>query len=331
MIKKIELTNYRLYTYFEKDFDEKLEIIQGRNGTGKSTVVEAIGYALQGSKVQKGTGGSWVKEGMTNGGVTLYIDDFIIHRYTNKQLVEHVDGEVLARGHTGINQWIEETYGLTPELFTTSFYVRQKDVDSFSALPAMERTKRVEKLLRVDVLDKVKKVVNEKLKYVRIEHSDLTLKLSQATYNDDTIKELKKTILFTKNNIETLELELRELEDLAAVYKVNKITWDKKQQLLSDLTLEATESETNMAIEKFELEIKKAIKAEENNKLFEESNKLGKKLGDVTQAKKYFKYSIEDLMNHKKLLQSNEKVEIDLKTVKGYDSIDHGSKLEAYS
>ena len=323
MIKKIELTNYRLYSHFEKDFDEKLEIIQGRNGTGKSTIVEAIGYALQGSKVQKGTGGSWVKEGETNGGVTLYIDDFIIHRYTNKQVVTHVDGEVLARGHTGINEWIEQEYGLTPELFTTSFYVRQKDVDSFSALSPMERTKRVEKLLRVDILDKVKKSVNEKLKYVKIEHSELTVKLSQASFNQDNMDALKTTIESSTKEIAVLEAELKELEAEAAVYKVQKDRWDNKVKLLESMTLEATESETNEAIRRYELDIKKAIKADENNKIVAERENLGKILGDATQAKKYFKYSIEDLMNHKKLLKNNKAIENELVSLNEFNAVQH--------
>ena len=328
MIKRIELSNYRLYSSFEKDFDSKLEVIQGRNGTGKSTIVEAIGYALQGSKVQKGTGANWIKEGETNGGVTLYIDDFIIHRYSNKQIVSCTDGEIIARGHTGINQWAEEEYGLTPELFTTSFYVRQKDVDSFSALSPMERTKRVEKLLRVDVLDRVKKSVSEKLKFTKVEHSDLTNRLAQANYKDTLIHDLRLQISLTTDHITEFEKTLKDLEALSAVYKVNKQAWDKKLSLLSDKTLEATESETDMAIKRFESDIKKAIKAEENNKLFEESNKLGKKLGDATQAQKYFKYSIEDLMNHKKVLQNNKKIETDLKDLVAVTSVNHGSKRE---
>ena len=329
MIKKIELTNYRLYSYFEKVFDEKLEIIQGRNGTGKSTIVEGIGYALQGSKVQKGSGQSWIKEGETNGGVKLFIDDFIIERHSNKQLVTHTDGKVLARGHTGINQWVEKTYGLTPELFTTSFYVRQKDVDSFSALSPMERTKRVEKLLRVDVLDKVKKSINEKLKYLKIDHSELTNKLSQATFKPEEIEKLKLEIDIITKAIKKLEVELKKLEAKQAVYLEQKKQWDKKVQLEASVTLEATESETDMAIKKFEQEIKKAIKAEENNKLFEESKKLGKKLGNVTQAKKYFKYSIEDLMNHKKLLQSNKSIQKSLENLKDIKAVNHDSKIEA--
>lgn len=329
MIKKIELTNYRLYSYFEKVFDEKLEIIQGRNGTGKSAIVEAIGYALQGSKVQKGTNQSWIKQGETNGGVTLYIDDYIIHRYSNKQLVAHVDGEVLARGHTGINEWVENQYGLVPELFTTSFYVKQKDVDSFSALSPMERTKRVEKLLRVDVLDKVRKSVNEKLKYVKIEHSELTLKLSNATFNKNTMKILASDIEESNTTIETLEIELKELEALAAVYQVQKSRWDKKQSLLNDMELNATESETIEAINHYESDIKKAIKADENNKIFKEKEKLGNILGNITQAKKYFKYSIEDLMNHKKLLQNNKRIEIELESLKSVKAINHSSKIES--
>jgi len=331
MIKKIELTNYRQYTYFEKTFDEKLEIIQGRNGTGKSTIVESIGYALQGSKVQKGTGGSWIKEGCINGGVTLYIDDFKIERYTNKQIVSDLDDNILARGHTGLNEWCSVNYGLTPELFTTSFYIKQKDVDSFSSLSPMERTKRVEKLLRVDVLDRVKKSINEKLKYTRIEHSDLTTKLSQANFKQEDIDSLKHDISITDATIQALELELKELGALDAIYKVQKSTWDAKQKVLNSMTLNANQPETTEAIKRYESDIKKVIKATENNKIFEEKEKLGKILDNVTQAKKYFKYSIEDLVEHKKLLQNNKMIENELDKLKDVEAIDHGNRIEALS
>ena len=46
MIYKLELENYSCYSTFTKDFDEWLNIISGSNGTGKTTIVEAIGFAL---------------------------------------------------------------------------------------------------------------------------------------------------------------------------------------------------------------------------------------------------------------------------------------------
>ena len=52
MLRSIRMVNYRQYSDKTIVFNSQLNVIQGRNGTGKSTIVEAIGYALQGSQMQ---------------------------------------------------------------------------------------------------------------------------------------------------------------------------------------------------------------------------------------------------------------------------------------
>jgi len=62
----------------------------------------------------------------------------------------------VARGHTGINEWVTKVYGLSPELYKTSFHIAQKEISAFASLGSVEKTKRVEKLLRLDIIDKIK-------------------------------------------------------------------------------------------------------------------------------------------------------------------------------
>ena len=125
MLQSIRMVNYRQYSDKTISFNPQLNVIQGRNGTGKSTIVEAIGYALQGSQMQKGKAKDWIKDGQNTGYVVLEVDDFIITRGTNLQQVEDTFGNVLATGHTGVNSWIESYYGLTLEAYKTSYHIGQ--------------------------------------------------------------------------------------------------------------------------------------------------------------------------------------------------------------
>ena len=46
VIKKLLLTNYRCFENLEVEFNEKLSVIVGANGAGKTTVLEGASVAL---------------------------------------------------------------------------------------------------------------------------------------------------------------------------------------------------------------------------------------------------------------------------------------------
>ena len=51
MLKKVELQNFRKHTDLKVCFTEGLNVIRAPNEGGKTTTLEAIAYALFGSKV----------------------------------------------------------------------------------------------------------------------------------------------------------------------------------------------------------------------------------------------------------------------------------------
>lgn len=48
MIQKIAIRNYRLFRKLDLDFSSGINVLVGRNDTGKSTLIEAINLALTG-------------------------------------------------------------------------------------------------------------------------------------------------------------------------------------------------------------------------------------------------------------------------------------------
>lgn len=235
-IEKVELENYRCYKYHIEEFKEGLNIITGSNGTGKTTIVESIAYALFGNKLTRGKANSWVREGSKHGKVKLYIDDFIITRGDNEQHVQNLDGEILAKQHVGVDEWVFSTFNLTPDLFSTANYIAQKDIESFSGLQSAERIKRVEKLLRIDILDTVKDKAKQEAKHIKndIKHLDTTISSAKAEMgdSDDKLDDLT-------NELSELQEELKEAESIYEGklkkyldYENQLRLWNRKKKLL---------------------------------------------------------------------------------------------------
>ena len=52
LIKEIKLENFRSYEFLEMPIKKGLNLIYGSNGSGKSTIIESIYYALSGKTEQ---------------------------------------------------------------------------------------------------------------------------------------------------------------------------------------------------------------------------------------------------------------------------------------
>lgn len=234
-IEKVELKNYRCYKQHTEVFNEGLNIITGSNGTGKTTIVEAIAYALFGNKLTRGKANSWIRHGCKHGNVTLYVDNFVILRGDNEQYVENADGDIIAKQHVGVDEWILNTFNLTPDLYSTANYIAQKDIESFSGLQAAERIKRVEKLLKIDVLDKVKDNAKQIIKNLRgdVKHLDTTISSAKSSKEEitkiDTLNE--EILLLDKELIDSEKIYENKLKSYID-YENQLRLWTRKKKLL---------------------------------------------------------------------------------------------------
>jgi DNA repair exonuclease SbcCD ATPase subunit len=305
MLRRLTLENYRCYDNHVVEFSEDLTTIKGRNGTGKTSIVEAIGFALFGSALQRGKAGEWISFGAKTGKVILEIDDFKITRSHNLAIVETLDGEVIARNNTGISQWVEKQYGLTAELFKTSFYIGQKDINSFALLGPVERVKRVEKLLRIDRLDelkdKAKALVSARVHTVQ----SLKDRLDGAVYDKAEIERLTSRIQELSKTVDELNVKLE--ADLIAYgeYKsklsdYQKYTRAKKNFKGINYDIESLETVYNEAV------VENA-KIDENNRIFKERQRLEKNLANVTICEKYFTKHISDFLDQRQIANQYKK------------------------
>lgn len=303
MIKKLILKNYRVYDSLVMDFEE-LQVIKGRNGIGKTSIVEAIGFALFGSALQRGKAGSWIKEGKKDGSVTLFIDDYVITRSSNLAIVSDLKDNIIARNNVGITAWVEKEYGLTADLYKTSFYIGQKDIGAFAALGPLERTKRVEKLLRIDRLDEIKTLAKEKARGVQIALATYESKLDNSPYNSGLLDVAERDLAFDKKELKEKEKVYEDLLVKSGEYNQSIVAWKEKQKLLKEFTREVPDLE---ALEKqYTKMLERNAGVTSYNKLVREKAILVNKLSNVIILEKYFNYTTTQIMNHEKELNSYE-------------------------
>jgi exonuclease SbcC len=140
--------------------------IIGQNGTGKSSLVEAIAWAVYGneSAIVRTS-----KEGVKSAGAApgedcsvmldfeLSGDDYRLTRAMRgprnvPEATLSVNGHLAAKGESQVTEEMERRLGMDYKAFFISVFARQKELNALSTLRSNERKKMVLRMLGVDVL-----------------------------------------------------------------------------------------------------------------------------------------------------------------------------------
>ena len=150
LIERLELRNFEGYKQAEIDFTKGLNIITGRNSTGKTTILEAILFALYGggpglekkllvSRLQGSAGLMSVKltANMQGKRVEIIREGRLVgkedesKRFRTERLDLMVDGKTVPiHGEEELNKKISELTGMGVKMFTTLIYSRQGELTS---------------------------------------------------------------------------------------------------------------------------------------------------------------------------------------------------------
>jgi len=175
-VKLVSLTlhNYRKFQHVEINFPDGIMAIIGNNGSGKSTIIEAIGWAIYGNKVARTN-----KEGIKRQGAApneeCYVrlefelggDLYEVTRIMSPSLSVDANvkanGVVLASSATGVSRLLEKKIGMDYDAFFTSLVARQKEINALSSRTPGERKKSMLRMLKIDAIeDAVKRVRDDR-------------------------------------------------------------------------------------------------------------------------------------------------------------------------
>ena len=313
IVKKIKLENIRSYLHEEVEFPEGSVLLSGDVGSGKSSVLLAIDFALFGLTRGILSGGSILRNGANEGSVELYLNvngkDVVIKRILKRsdKSVTQDYGYILINGHKQEGSAVEikakvlELLKYPKDLLTKSksliyrftVYTPQEEMKRILLEDSEERLEILRRVFDIDKYKRIKEnsiILNKKLKDIIKEGEIRVLGLEDKKNEKLKIeKELDsyKVLLFEiindldkiKLNISSTKTKLSEYED-----KIKKLN-EAKNKL--NLTVNNIQYRNN-----------------EKKKIESEINKLNNEILDNDKLKLDLDFEINSL-NKLKEVESN--------------------------
>ncbi|MGB1585678.1 MAG: AAA family ATPase [Thermoplasmatota archaeon] len=169
-IRRLLLVNYRRHRRLELELPDGVLAIVGANGSGKSSLLEAIGFALFGIQATR-TPKALLRhsDAAPSDEVRVELDLElsgqalrVMRSFRGANLTAHahleVDGRPLvaegANSHSAVTQEIERLLGMDRTSFFTSIVAQQKELAKLTELKSQERKQLILRLLGIDAIDR---------------------------------------------------------------------------------------------------------------------------------------------------------------------------------
>jgi exonuclease SbcC len=188
-LNSLRLCNFRQHADTYITFDTGLTGIIGANGSGKSTILEAIAWALYGQDAARGK-----KETIRslragpNARVSVELDFEIGgHRYRVKrgltQAELYLDGadQPIANSLTGVSDMLRRRLGMSREEFFNTYFTGQKELDVMAAMAPSERAQFLSRVLGYERLRVAQRLVKERARMLAAEAAGVRAAMPDAT------------------------------------------------------------------------------------------------------------------------------------------------------
>ncbi|NPV61230.1 MAG: SMC family ATPase [Methanotrichaceae archaeon] len=161
-LNKLVLRNFKKYRRADIEFNDGLTGIVGSNGSGKSTIVEAIAWALYGNRVST-IRREFIKNARAGASDSVEVslrlsrgrqEMTVIRTMRGKGQLAHaellLDGRPVARGTREVDLRLEEILKISYQDFMKTFFARQKDLDNLLREGGTGKREYLLKLLGLD-------------------------------------------------------------------------------------------------------------------------------------------------------------------------------------
>ena len=169
MIKAIELVNFLPHSDTKLEFDENTTVFVGKNGSGKSSIIDAITFSLFGkhtrknnkSLIRRGTNQGFVKIGFSANGKNYQALRKIdskgglaqFSEYVGEKLIPIVEGERKLGLDEDMTGHIEKTLGMDFKKLKIASIVQQGELNSIIKAKGKEFKELLNAIIGIDKLD----------------------------------------------------------------------------------------------------------------------------------------------------------------------------------
>lgn len=217
VIDSIELEGFMRYKNPTRiPFQEQFTVITGPTGSGKSSILDAITFALYGDSSRTDE--------------KLKIEDFVdknghvrLEFYQSGNKFEIVRGRKAGRNYLALNQNIKAIGGSTTEIqreiinivgldyigFRNSTFIRQDEMKAIGSETGAQRLDIFQRLFRLEAFERAQKIADERLK----ESRDTALRAS--TRMEEMEKSYEHILPEKRKQLQTAELQAKGLKESA--------------------------------------------------------------------------------------------------------------------
>lgn len=212
----IKLTNFRKYVAAEVDLPDGLTGVLGQNGTGKSTLLEAVGWVLYGSDAAR-TGKDDIRRQSASSNdvcrveLTFAIGGVeynVVREMRGKNLTTDASlisgGQVIVRGAQPVLDQVVKIVGLDREAFFVSFFARQKELNALSDYRPADRKSLIIKMLGIADVDKAIELVKLDRREVEATVTGLRLRLPDANLMTADLVAAKQAVVEAEANLKEI-------------------------------------------------------------------------------------------------------------------------------
>jgi DNA repair protein SbcC/Rad50 len=250
ILTNLKLENFKKYKHFEIAFESGLIGIIGKNGAGKSTIFEAILFALYGELKSKGD-----KEVVRNSNASIkdvvsveldfefdHIEYKVIREFRGKALSANAklykNTELITTGAKEVTTSIVNLTKMSKDAFMHTLFASQKELTSLSNSKPEERKKMIRKLLGLEKIDFVEKELIEKSRELKREigafaevllsAEDISVKKEYIVEYTKQSQEIQKDISTRTTLLDSTKIEEQTIKQELELYTKTK---EQKQNL----------------------------------------------------------------------------------------------------
>ena len=260
MISSIELGDFLSHSSTNIDFDDGVTVFVGHNGAGKSSIIDAITFALFGEHTRKSNKGL-IKRGSNQGFAKIRFDvnnrkyeavrkidskgtlSAKFSDITNNEPIEIAAGERKQFGESMTDE-IEKTIGLDFEKLKIASIVQQGELNAIINAKPKEFKELLNAIIGIDRLDiaseslkTVKKEFREKItNEIGYDYTNIELLKNEFEKNKKELEEFIPKKKELEVNQKQLQIKVKELrnkveEETPKIDKINHLESRKKEML----------------------------------------------------------------------------------------------------
>jgi exonuclease SbcC len=252
-LNHVHLRNFRQHADNRIDFDSGLTGIIGPNGSGKTTILEAIAWALYGTPAARGT-----REGIRSlraparASVRVDLDfDLAGHRYHVSRSLSsaelYLDGAStpIANTISGVTELIRRRLGMSQHEFFHTYFTGQKELSVMAAMGPAERAQFLSRVLGYERLRGAQVLVRERRNVIRGEATGLQAALPEsdvvARQLNDADLALAKAEKRAKGALRRLAKANEELTDVKPLWEGAQREREVLQEIARELAVKESE------------------------------------------------------------------------------------------